>query len=462
MSTNLDYDTIVIGGGFAGVSAVRDLCDQGYRVLLLEARDRLGGRTWSETKKIGDFEGVVEHGGQWLWPDRQVNMMAEVQRYGMTLQQSPFPDHYPTLSHGEHNPGPLPVPLEEIYDFERAYFQIMTDAARMTRGVPLDKQNVADLDIPFSEYLDKLDVGPKTRAYLSFLCYNDTCRYPDEVSALPPVSFIANMDHSLIKTWGIFEDYLTEGTGALINAMADDTDADIRYETPVASVSQDADGVTVTTRGGDSFTAKTAVVATPLACWNDIEFTPPLSADKAETTRERHVAYPIKIWAQVKNAPKPVASMADALTSNGAITAFTQHDLGDDGQVLIGFFIDHPDRPSFGTDFAGVEQFIHTLYPGAELVAYDAHRWATDEFAGSGWVAYKPGRISKSHSRLSTPEGKLFFATSDIAIAFLGWIEGAVDMGKKAAVDAARQMTREAIEVSVRAHASSAATAVPR
>ncbi|NMO02246.1 FAD-dependent oxidoreductase [Gordonia sp. TBRC 11910] len=462
MSThNFDYDTIVIGGGFAGVSAVRDLADQGYHVLLLEARNRLGGRTWSETKKVGDFEGVVEHGGQWIWSDRQINMVAEVARYGITVEHSPFPDYFPTLAHGEHNPGPLPVPLEEIYDFEKAYFRIMTDVHRITRGVPLDKQNLSDLDIPWGEYLDNLGVGPKTRAFFSFIGANNAARYPDETSALPLLAFVAGLDHSLLRTWGVVDEYLKEGTGALVNAMADDSGADIRYETPVARVEQNDDGVTVTTRAGDSFTAKTAVIATPLVCWSDIVFSPVLSPVKTAMSAERHVSYPIKFWAQVKGAPKPVATIADADSSNGAFIAFTQHDLGDDGQVIVGFFIDHPDRPSFGTDFAGVEQFIQTLYPGAELVAFDLHRWVTDEWSGNGgYVAFQPGRISQTHSELGRPEGKLFFATSDIATSFNGWIEGAVDSGKKAAVDAARQMTRDAIEVAVRAHASSAGAPV--
>ena len=69
--TKHDFDTIVIGAGFAGVTACRDLAEQGYSVLLLEARDRLGGRVFSERGRIGDWEGVIEHGGQYVWSDAQ-------------------------------------------------------------------------------------------------------------------------------------------------------------------------------------------------------------------------------------------------------------------------------------------------------------------------------------------------------------------------------------------------------
>lgn len=454
-AVGFDYDTIVIGGGFAGVSACRDLSDQGYSVLLLEARDRLGGRTWSTPMTIGDFEGIVEHGGQWVWPDKQINMMAEIERYGLTLVHSPVPETYPTVLNGSRNPGPIPVPLDDVFDLEKGLFQLMADAKRVVPGVPMDRQNLSDLDIPFSQYLDNLGLSEGARSFLTFVGNLFTGRFPHEISALPPLQFIAQMDHSIIRAWGVIDEYLAEGTGALIAAMADDSGADIRLETPVASVTQNEHGVSVTTRSGDSFTASSVVVATPMACWQDIEFTPPLSQHKIDASREQNTSYGVKVWAQVKNAPRLSYALADSQHANGAILLFTQEDLGEEGQMMVGFYIDHPERADrLGIDFAGVEGFIKTLYPEAELVDFHVHSFVDDPWSGNGdWIAFVPGRVSKSHSELGKPEGRLFFATADIAHTFLAWMDGAVEMGKKAAVDAQRQMTREAIQVKVHAHA---------
>ncbi|QSR24885.1 hypothetical protein CFH99_04550 [Nocardioides aromaticivorans] len=460
-SMRFDYDTVVIGGGFAGVSACRDLADQGYSVLLLEARDRLGGRTWSTPMRIGDFEGIVEHGGQWVWADQQTNMMAEIERYGLTLLHSPATEQFPTVLKGSRHTGPLPVPADDVVDLEKAVFRIMTDAHRVARGVPLDRQNLGDLDIPFSDYLDGLGVCESVRSYLTFLGNLFTGRYPEEISALPVIAFVAQMDYSIIRAWGVLDEYLAEGTSALISAMAEDSGADIRFEAPVASVVQDEHGVTVTTQAGDSFTASSVVVATPMACWKDIEFNPPLSQHKAEASREQNTSYGVKVWAQVKNAPLLSYSLADSSAANGAILVFTQEDMGEDGQMMVGFYIDHPDRDDrYGLDFAGVEAFIKTMHPEAELVDFHVHSFVDDPWSGNGdWIAFKPGRVSKSHSELSKPEGRLYFATADIAQMFLAWMEGAVEMGKKAAVDAQRQMTRDAIEVKVHAVAKSSQTA---
>jgi monoamine oxidase len=78
-----DYDVIVIGGGFAGVTTAREVRKAGFRCLLLEARDRLGGRTW-----YSEFAGhPVEMGGTWIhWI--QPHVWAEVTRYGLEITES--------------------------------------------------------------------------------------------------------------------------------------------------------------------------------------------------------------------------------------------------------------------------------------------------------------------------------------------------------------------------------------
>ena len=77
------YDVIVVGGGFAGVTAARECAQRGRRTLLLEARDRLGGRTWS-----GRWHDVpIEYGGAWVhW--HQPHTFSELTRAGLTVSVS--------------------------------------------------------------------------------------------------------------------------------------------------------------------------------------------------------------------------------------------------------------------------------------------------------------------------------------------------------------------------------------
>ena len=80
------YDVVVVGGGFAGCTAARELQQAGYRTVLLEARDRLGGRTWTST-----FAGKqVEMGGTWVhW--HQPYVWAELRRYGLEVTEATPP-----------------------------------------------------------------------------------------------------------------------------------------------------------------------------------------------------------------------------------------------------------------------------------------------------------------------------------------------------------------------------------
>jgi monoamine oxidase len=77
------YDVVVIGGGFAGVTAAREAALQGRSVLLLEARDRLGGRTWT-----APWNGLeIEYGGGWVhW--HQPHTWSEITRAGLQVELS--------------------------------------------------------------------------------------------------------------------------------------------------------------------------------------------------------------------------------------------------------------------------------------------------------------------------------------------------------------------------------------
>jgi monoamine oxidase len=77
-------DVVVIGGGFAGTTAARECCQAGLRTVLLEARNRLGGRTFYT--KFGDDP--VELGGTWIhW--FQPNVWAELLHYGLDIDETP-------------------------------------------------------------------------------------------------------------------------------------------------------------------------------------------------------------------------------------------------------------------------------------------------------------------------------------------------------------------------------------
>lgn len=84
MGDTRDADVLVLGGGLAGLTAARDLVAMGQRVLVLEARDRLGGRVWTGT--LAGTEVAAEWGGMWIHPEYQHQVAAKNARYGLRVR----------------------------------------------------------------------------------------------------------------------------------------------------------------------------------------------------------------------------------------------------------------------------------------------------------------------------------------------------------------------------------------
>ena len=79
-------ETVVVGGGLAGLCAARDLLDAGRQVVLLEAIDRVGGRTYSVPFEAAGL--TVDLGAEWVDPDQHKAMMHELARYGIDLESA--------------------------------------------------------------------------------------------------------------------------------------------------------------------------------------------------------------------------------------------------------------------------------------------------------------------------------------------------------------------------------------
>ena len=85
----MDADVVVIGAGFAGVAAARDLAEAGHRVVVLEARDRIGGRTWY--RQIPGTDVWAEYGGMFISRETQPSLAAEIARYGIDVTEPTQP-----------------------------------------------------------------------------------------------------------------------------------------------------------------------------------------------------------------------------------------------------------------------------------------------------------------------------------------------------------------------------------
>jgi monoamine oxidase len=420
-----DFDAIVVGGGFAGVRAARDLGDAGRSVLLVEARERLGGRVW--TRPFAGREAPIELGGTWVSTDVHPFTAEEVERYGFELKVSHAGEVDTRWSLGGELIGGFPLEGDEIYDLERVLFETIKASHRIEIDVPRDQQDLADLDVSVAEFYDRFDPLPRVREFLYMWAGLGSGALPTEWSMLTALSLIAAMDNSVYGWYGAVTDAFAGGISAVVETMARDSGARVELGAPVARIEQDADSVSVTTRDGRIWTATDAVVAVPMALWSEIEFHPPLPADKLAAAKTNHPGRMKKTWMVVEGIPED-------LYASGWGTDFVQlfpEEAEPDGLVAIGMC--PPPSELDPHDPKAVEAAVRQFAPEARVLATDVHEWRQDEFARGGWYVPPPGVLSGSHSALGRPEGRLSFAGADVAIRWIGWIDGALETGARAA-----------------------------
>ncbi|GAS91591.1 amino acid oxidase [Mycolicibacterium brisbanense] len=424
------YDALVIGAGFAGLTAARDLAQDGKRVLIVEARDRIGGRAWY--RPFADTGFCIELGGNWVDPEGNSALMAEVKRYGVPLAQSPHPEHHVSLLDGVRSHAACPISSDDELALAEVVREVTAQVRRIDSALPLDQQDVADLDVPLDTYLDGFGLSATLRELMGAWIRENTGCHESQISALHLMSWIPNLGNDVLALGHTPTHRFAAGTIDLLQRILDDSGAQLRLSTPVVTVTQSAEHVEARTQGGEVLRARAAVIALPLNCLPDITFTPPLSPEKTAGAAIGQTGAAKKLWALVTGLPPKLLGVgAHDEPIDVFFTDFPAEKTGLGGDLVVGFSTQ--ERPLDILDRHDMEAAFRRYVPEAGVVKVDGHDWLADPYAKGTWCAAPAGLLSKYASALEATEGRLVFAGSDIAHAFRGWMEGAVATGATAA-----------------------------
>jgi monoamine oxidase len=398
------WDVIVIGGGFAGVTAARDLRHAGHSVLLLEARDRLGGRTW--VRRFADTTLELDFGGTWILTDEHPAVMAELERYGIPTDPTPPPTAFANLL-GTERFADAVLPAEEITAVDAAMRAGATGATVADALAAVAPARAREWAVAYMRYLFGADPGELAVAAM---------QAGDGLSVGDP-------DHYSHKIAG--------GTRNLLEAIASDADVTLRLGCTVTAVDHDDAGVRVTSAAGEMYAARAAIVALPVNVWDRVTFTPALAPAKATLAGAHHVGHSVKVWALAEG----VGNVVRALASDGPIAYLRTERLLPGGRaLLVGFGADAALDP---LDREAVAAAVARLLPGARVVASDGHDWNADPLAAGTWFSPAPGQ---EPGRYAQAEGRLLFAGGDLSADHFGTIEGAIATGREAAAAATERL----------------------
>jgi pseudooxynicotine dehydrogenase len=426
-------DAIVIGGGFAGVTAARQLSLGGADTLLVEARERLGGRTWAA--RWDDTN--IELGGAWVhW--HQPHVWSEITRAGLQVELSADADVAAWFVGEERRSGTI---AERDAIAERGWNRFVAgvdDALPQPHDPLFAGELLARFDrLTIAQRLEELELTEEERDVLAAELESVAHGRLDEAGAVSILRWHALSGYSLALTqYAGGRVTLAGGTRSLLHAIAAQAAFETTLGAPVAAVRQREGRVEVHTRDGASFAAGMVVVAVPLNALGAIEFDPPLSDVKRAAIELGQASRGIKLFIRARGQPV----VQNAIKPGHPFGYLDTEVVYADGtQLLIGFGADADACDP--ADLPAVQRALDEILPGYEAVDATAHDWLADEFSRGTWAIHRPGWYTAYHREMQAPEGLVFLAGSDLANGWSGFIDGAIESGLRAAAAALSNAT---------------------
>ncbi|GAA1406506.1 putative putrescine oxidase [Glutamicibacter uratoxydans] len=431
MSTNYDADVIVIGAGLAGVTAARELSARGKKVIVLEARDRLGGRLYTEQR----FGKYLELGGNWMhWT--QPHVWSEVTRYGLEADRLARAEETYWFANGELQKGDLPGFMDLIDPGMEALVGASGKLLPRPDLIASDEDFAAADQLTLQQALDALDLSDDERQ-ANEAAWVGHCNGPlDQVGFSAAIRWTA----ATSGAWKVMHEAssvyrLKDGNDQLVKSIAADIKGEVRLNAPVTAIEHDDQGVSVALENGSTLRARKVILTAPLNILHELDITPPLSEAKRQASQAGTASQGVKLWIRVKGPIKPFFAYS---TKDHPLSVVRTEFVGEDDAVLVSFGAD-----ASRIDVTSVEEVSKALQvwrDDLEVLEIAAHDWNADPHAKETWLIHRPGAYSQSQAELQRPEGHLHLAGADIANLWAGFFDGAIESGLRVSREVAQAL----------------------
>jgi monoamine oxidase len=436
----------VVGAGLSGLSAAKALVDGGRDVVVLEARDRVGGRLLNAA--LGGTT-TVDVGGQWVGSDH-----ARVQQLAAELGIEIFPQ----FGEGKNlldvggtrrlYRGTIPrVGLRVLWDVFLARRRLDRLAGGVAAEEPWAAERAAELDRQtLAGWCADNVRSEMARELIGLACRTVWGAGPAELSMLHVLFYVSSaggFDKLIDTEGGAQQDRLDGGTQSLPLRLAEALGDRVRLGAPVTKIAQGQGSVTVMAAGIE-VEAGRVIVALPPALVPKIEFDPPLPERRrllAEQLRPGRLTkcmalYERPFW-------RDEGFSGEAVTDIGPVTlTFDSSPCDGSTGVLLGFV----GGPEVG-EMEGMEEaerrtavlacFARLFGPGAKQpLDYVEQEWLAQEWSLGGPTSnFGPGGWTACGPALREPVGAVHWAGTETATVWSGYMEGALQAGERVAAE---------------------------
>jgi monoamine oxidase len=442
-----DVDYCVIGAGFAGLTAALRLNQAGRSVALLEARDRVGGRTFTVTRPDGSW---IDRGGAWIGPgqDRIYAMMDE---FGVPeYKQHNDGDAMMIVDGKKHRYGgtiPWTMSPWAVTNLGLCLRAVEKMCKAIPREAPWEAKQAEEWDrISLGEWIEKKTMSRQARDMLDMALaglYTSAASETSLLWALLQTGSAGGPTFAISGKGGSQDARPVGGMGAIYRPMAAELGDALHLSQPVWQITQDDDGVMV---NADDVTvrARRVIVAIPLAIATSIGYEPTLPVDRAFLHQRMpsgavfkiSVIYDEPFWradglsGQSAAPGSPATLTIDACTDTGdpgimcvisegpAARRLGKLDAEERKAVVIGELVDR-----FGSK-ANTHREFHE------------QNWTVERYSGGGMISHAPtGVLTQFGHTLREPCGRVHWAGTESSAVMCGWIDGAIRSGERAAAE---------------------------
>jgi monoamine oxidase len=434
---------VVVGAGFAGLACAHELKAAGYRVTLIEARGRLGGRVLSFKDVV---KGKNTEGGGELIGSNHPTWVAYAEKFGLKfLDVNPEDD----LNMPIHLDGKLldDETAGKIYEEMDATLSLMNeDAEPINEDEPWNSPQAAELDKKtIADWLKGLEVSDLVRKLTAIQIGSDNAVANEKASYLAILATVKGGGGE--KYWTDSEVYRCDGGNDLLaKRLAEAIGPDnIRLKLPVSEIKYSRDGAMVTCADGRTLECDDVVLAAPASTWGRIKFAPGLPEALAKQQMGTAVKYLTAVkgrfWKEDERSQYAITDgpisqtweLTDAQPDEPPEAGLVSFSGGPQAEACLKFRKEERDA-KYAAEFGKIYPKFKENFISSRMMD-----WPNDPLTNGGYSFPAPGQITTVGKTLREGIGRLHFCGEHTCYKFVGYMEGGLNSGVSLAARIAKR-----------------------